>query len=155
MDPMVVSAVETIRMIREKTLPATAEDFDKYCFRIAKALEGRLGDELRIVSFSALGASDVGQVTISSRTNSGDLIISAEGIVYFSVEKPMEIEGSFVDQFIVKPLVVGPGRYPDELEGRLPVALSGVEKLVWVKIIGPTLINLVACSLAIATTLQN
>jgi len=64
-------------------------------------------------------------------------------------------EGSFVDQFIVKPIVVGPGRCPDELEGRLPVALSGVEKLVWLKITGPTVINLVSSSLAIATTLQN
>jgi hypothetical protein len=136
-------------------LPAAAEDFDKYCSGIAKALEGRLGDELRIVSFSALGVSDAGQVTISSHANRGDLILSAEGVVYFSIEKPMEIEGSFVDQFIVKPLVVGSGRYPDELEGRLPVALSGVEKLVWLKITGPTVINLVSSSLVIATALQN
>src|SRR5579859_6013718 len=101
-----------------------------------------IGSFIDRVAYTAMGTRDCLDVWLVRGPDLGNIVLSFETLRYLSIDKPDELEQSFVDEIQVSVLPAD-GAWPDGAE-RLVRRFPGLPELLWVKLVGPAQIEL-AC----------
>jgi hypothetical protein len=104
-----------------------------------------IGSFIDRISYSAVGTRDCLDVWLVRGPNQGGVVLSFEVVRYISIDKPDELEQSFVDEIQVS-VLPETGDWPDGVE-RLVRRFPGLPELFWIKFVGPAQIELV-CQVA-------
>jgi len=100
-----------------------------------------VGSFIDRISYVAVGTRDCLDVWLVRGPDIGDVVLSFEAIRYFTIDKPEELEQPFIDELQVS-ILPKSGAWPAAAE-QLVRRFSGLPDLLWVRLVGPTQIELV------------
>jgi hypothetical protein len=116
------------------------------CLRASRILKSCEGAFVGEVTYSAGDAGDSLTVLLTQVPTLGSMKIEIGSIRYLKISKPPGLDQLFVDRIDVSYLPATPDPWPREAEG-LVTRFTGLPGLVWMQIIGPAEIQVVADSL--------
>lgn len=123
------------------------------CLRASGILKSCEGAFLAEVNYSAADAGDADdslEILLTQVPALGSVKMEIRSIRYLEVSKPPGL-GMFVDRVDMSYLPASPDPWPREAEG-LVVRFKGLPELVWMQIVGPAEIQVVADSLVSVTS---
>ena len=134
--------------VRERILHAN-NDLGRLVFGANEILAESVGSFVDGVSFQMMGDQDLFCLTLRSGPGKPDVMITLVGLYRFSVGKPPDANGSFVDEAKVSLLPRAPAFWPDHAEG-LVRRHEHLPDLFWFRLIGPTMVDVVAANLSVS-----
>ena len=117
---------------------------------VAPRLQGSFIDRL---SYAAGGTRDCLDIWLTQTQGLGEVVLSLEQVRYFTMEKPAELEQSFVDDFQIF-LLPQSGDWPDGAEQRVQ-RFPGLPELVWIRMIGPAEVDVISSILTVANRMRS
>ncbi|MEV4996047.1 hypothetical protein AB0P45_17285 [Streptomyces niveus] len=106
------------------------------CARLNDYLSRREGNFIDGVSFFASGERDVLEVRLLAEGNLPPVTLHLESVHSFSLQKPTDLDGAFVDSLSVTHLPAGDHPWPADAEDLLKKH-SGLPDLYRVQLVGP------------------
>ncbi|MEU6340799.1 hypothetical protein ABZ883_07590 [Streptomyces sp. NPDC046977] len=106
------------------------------CARLNRYLSAYEGHFVDGVSFFASGDRDVLEVRLLGEVDRPSLVLHLEGVHAYSLEKPTNMDGAFLDSLAVTHLPAGDTPWPEGAEGLLKKH-PGLPDLYLVRLAGP------------------
>lgn len=112
-------------------------------------LADNIGAFIDTVSFQVLGDQDRFCLVLRSAPTMPDVTIALDNVHRTSIQKPPDAAGSFVDEAWVRLLPKAPASWPDEAEA-LIVRHEHLPDLIWLKVVGPTTVEVIAATITVS-----
>ncbi|MDV9176922.1 hypothetical protein R6V09_43205 [Streptomyces sp. W16] len=117
--------------------------FGNRCATAARLLAPFVGHFIARVSFDALDDEESLEITLRDSSAKPEAIISLAGVRHVGLSKGPGISGNFVDAISVIHLPKAPLPWPEEAAA-LVRRFDGLEELVWLRLVGPAEIDVIA-----------
>ena len=128
-------------------------DFEALCLSAKQTLGEYIGAFVESVTLVAAGTYDRLDVRLVQVPQKYEVVLSLEQVHYFLLAKPPKMGGSFLDDIAVHYLPNDGRSWPKEADG-LVVPFPGLPELVYISLIGPTSLKVVAPVLVVARALS-
>ncbi|GAA0978232.1 hypothetical protein GCM10009555_040840 [Acrocarpospora macrocephala] len=137
----------------DPAMPGTATPFENMCHNASAALSSCVGYLVHRMSFDIVNDRDALEISLRRGPEWPDITISLEGLYHLSVSKLPESSVCFVDEILVRHLPELPHPWPD---GPTSVRrFPGQTELVWLRVVGPMEIEVVASILTVLTAMSD
>jgi hypothetical protein len=125
-------------------------EFQAQCLKAQEILSECEGSIIEKISSSAVNDRSSFEFTLV-RTDStfGEVTVALESVRHLSVGNQVAIESAFADQLSVIHLPASGNPWPEEAE-RLVTRFANLPELVWVRLVGPVEVDVVAQILTIS-----
>jgi hypothetical protein len=134
--------------IRERILAAN-DEMEGLALAANEILAASVGSFIDGMSFQMMGDRDLYGLTLRVGPGKPDVVIALGCVYRISVGKPPDAVGSFVDEARVSLLPQHPALWPDGAE-ELVRRHENLPNLFWLKVIGPTTVDVVGANLSVS-----
>jgi hypothetical protein len=126
-------------------------DFEVLCHSARQVLREYVGGFIESITLVAGGTYDRLDVRLVQVPQKFEVVLSLERIYYLQTAKPPQMSESFADDISVHYLANDGRAWPEDAD-RLVTPFRGLPELVYISLVGPTSLKVVASVLVLAKT---